>query len=130
MLCISTSERVLRIPFTGQNHFIVPKKKFFCLFSVTNGKKEEESAKKYEVSVSKNDFHQQTACVAPVCWSKYTTEVLAPKIGIILVQMPLWLIASANTGNCKKNYKFFLRWQPLLPILLQSPNHLSTTSRA
>ena len=76
--------------------------------------------------MSKNDFHQQTACVAPVFWSKYTTEVLAPKIGIILVQMPLWLIALANTGNCKKNLQvLFSMAAPAANPILKPPSFVN-----
>ena len=52
----------------------------FSIFSVTNGEK--ENTQKIKKNTQKgvkqcsgaiNYFYQQTACEAPICWSKYTT---------------------------------------------------------
>ena len=105
------------------------KKVFLSFFCHKREKRRRKCKKIWSISVKKW-FPPANGVCSTRLLVKIHNRGISPKIGIILVQMPLWLIASANTGNCKKNYKFFLRWQPLLPILLQSPNHLSTTSRA
>ena len=73
MLCISTSKWVLRTPFAGRNR--LPDAK--TTISITNGT---FFYTFYDLKVRKKlfwnqkiDFNQQTACRAPVRWSKYTT---------------------------------------------------------
>ena len=70
MLCISTSQRVLRTPFAGQNRLSDAK----TTFSITNDLK----ALKKLFQHQKIDFDQPTACRAPVCQSKYTTSIFGP----------------------------------------------------
>ena len=73
LLCISISERVLPMPFAGQNHFFGVKTSFSAFFRLFPSFSVNKCFCFY---AEKNDFDQPAVCRAPVHWSKYTTITL------------------------------------------------------
>ena len=95
LLCILTSEWVLRLSFTAQTHLFLHLNKFFHLFPSQMEKKKMgvflvifpinfysffsfamEKDGKTCFNTEKNYFDQLTVFGAPICWSKYTTGLV------------------------------------------------------
>ena len=77
MLCISTREQVLRMPFASWNQFLDAKTAFYVLFSHKMYKMMQKITKK------------------PVCWSKYTTHInttLLQQLTVIQFNLPCTLL--------------------------------------